>query len=98
KETWGSATVESNYDLFLLLDENDRTVAGYVQGKESNTALEELVGTAKEKFLDAIPRDGKTRGSVTDIIRLNDTVTILGASPIVPLGDAVAIPGKRARV
>lgn len=98
KETWGVATIETNYDIFLLLDESDRTVVSYVKGEEGDVALEHFVGAGKAKFLDAIPRDGKSRGAVTDIFKVGDTIVILAASPIVPLDDAVAIPGPRTRV
>ncbi|MCX8997388.1 EAL domain-containing protein [Rhizobiaceae bacterium BDR2-2] len=97
-ETWGVSTGLDIYTIFLLLDEHDRTIVSYDRGEESALTLEDLVGDGKAAFLGDLPRDGTAFEAAADFFRTQRGIMVLGAGPIVPGDDSVAIPGARARL
>jgi signal transduction histidine kinase len=93
-ETWGVGTVDgTNYDAILIIDRSlPKPVAGFLNGEKFTPQTDQYLSGKFETLLNLLPKDAKTHGSKSTILRTSDGLAIVAAAPVLPTSNDLVIP------
>lgn len=97
---WGLTTGDSNYDTFMILQRDGKTLIAYRKGARVELDAATYVGAEQLRNLIAeMPADNTSFRSVTTLTVTPDGPMVLAAGTIVPNGEEnVSVPSERSSI
>jgi diguanylate cyclase (GGDEF)-like protein len=98
RETWGTATADTNYNFLYILDAKGNRLTAYENGSLLTQSSQRQFGSALPNILSALPSDKITFSVVTSLIDTPNGLAAIAAAPILPQDSSITIPAEKPNI
>jgi len=94
-ETWGTGTSLGLYDVAVIVDNRDQTLAAFAGGKFIDQTAQQLLGDGLGSLLGTLPADGTRFAAASGYLRSGNKLFAVAAGSIVAASQPTRLPEGR---
>jgi diguanylate cyclase (GGDEF)-like protein len=98
RETWGTATADTNYNFLYILDAKGNRLAAYQNGGLFTQSSQHQFGSTLPNILSSLPTDKITFSVMTSLINTPNGFAAIAAAPILPQDSSITIPAEKPNI